>query len=491
MKTIGKYSIVKQVGAGAMGKVYQALDPDMNRQVALKVIKWSDTDDDAGRQNKKARLLKDARNAGSLLHPNIIAVYGFEQEGDTPFIVMEFVNGPTLKGVLGKDGTLDPKSVVRYLRQAADALDYAHRKGIIHRDIKPDNIMISEEGNVKIADFGISKVVTGQTSGHTLTQAGMVLGTPHYMSPEQVQGLTLDGRSDLFSLAVVAYQMLTAHRPFEAEEITAILYKIAFEEPERPELVNPALGSGVGKVLMRALAKRSVNRYSTCTEFAEELERALTADLAGVSFEPSMPTVAARSLVMPEPNALAESQRLLPVLTWQAVAALPRKLGAAVARWAAAAALSLRTSRRSQIVAGAAALLILAAWLSFALAPRRPSPSPAPAASAQPTPSTQFAEASPAESKTVPATAAETAKPEPAVLAPAAAPVPPTAVSRPSSEQQSARIQRPKPHPAKKSPPAPAKSKAAEAEAPPQPPVQEAPAPEVKPSIVIPKPQRK
>ena len=253
MKTIGKYSIVKQVGAGAMGKVYQALDPDMNRQVALKVIKWSDTDDDAGRQNKKARLLKDARNAGSLLHPNIIAVYGFEQEGDTPFIVMEFVNGPTLKGVLlGKDGKLDPKSVTRYLRQAADALDYAHRKGIIHRDIKPDNIMISEEDNVKIADFGISKVVTGQTSGHTLTQAGMVLGTPHYMSPEQVQGLTLDGRSDLFSLAVVAYQMLTAHRPFEAEEITAILYKIAFEEPERPELVNPALGSGVGKVLMRA-----------------------------------------------------------------------------------------------------------------------------------------------------------------------------------------------------------------------------------------------
>jgi serine/threonine-protein kinase len=286
VKKLGKYKILKELGSGAMGKVYQALDTVMNRVVALKVIKWSEEDSSEDRAQKRARLLKDARNAGALLHPNIITIYGFEEEGETPFIVMEFVGGPTLTAVLGRGGSLAPEKAVRYVRQAAEALDYAHRRSLVHRDIKPDNLMIGEEDTLKIADFGISKIISETTTGHTVTRAGVVVGTPHYMSPEQIQGLPVDGRSDQFSLAIVAYQMLTGHKPFEGEEITTVLYKIAFEDPQPPELLNPALGPAVGKVLKKALAKRAEQRYHTCLEFATDLEGAISADQASLVFEP-------------------------------------------------------------------------------------------------------------------------------------------------------------------------------------------------------------
>ncbi len=297
MKNLGKYKILKELGSGAMGKVYQALDTVMNRVVALKVIKWSEEDSPEEREQKRARLLKDARNAGALLHPNIITIYGFEQEGETPFIVMELVAGPTLAAVLGRGGSLAPEKAARYLRQASEALDYAHRRNLVHRDIKPDNLMIGEEDTLKIADFGISKVISETTTGHTVTRAGVVVGTPHYMSPEQIQGLPVDGRSDQFSLAIVAYQMLTGHKPFEGEEITTVLYKIAFEDPQPPELLNPALSPAVGKVLRKALAKRPEQRYGNCVEFAIDLESAISADQASQVFEPLAATFSARNVL--------------------------------------------------------------------------------------------------------------------------------------------------------------------------------------------------
>jgi serine/threonine protein kinase len=286
--TIGKYEVEKLLGAGAMGKVYKARDPLMNRPVALKLIKFSESEDAQAREVQHTRLLRDARNAGALLHPNIVTVYSYEQDGDTPFIVMEYIDGPTLKDVAGDQGRIELQAVLRYMRQAAEALDYAHRRGIVHRDIKPDNIMIGEEDSVKIADFGISKNISGRAAGQTtMTRAGQVVGTPHYMSPEQIQGQPLDGRSDQFSLAVVAYQVLTGQKPFDAREITAILYQIAFENPQPPEVINPALGPSIGKALAKALSKQPGERYNTCLEFVEDLERAAAADLAGLPFAPS------------------------------------------------------------------------------------------------------------------------------------------------------------------------------------------------------------
>jgi hypothetical protein len=438
VKNLGKYKILKELGSGAMGKVYQALDTVMNRVVALKVIKWSEEDSREEREHQRARLLKDARNAGALLHPNIITIYGFEQEEETPFIVMEFVNGPTLSAVLGRGGSLAPERAVRYVRQASEALDYAHRRQLVHRDIKPDNLMIGEEDTLKIADFGISKLVSEVTTGHTVTRAGVVLGTPHYMSPEQIQGLPVDGRSDQFSLAIVAYQMLTGHKPFEGEEITAVLYKIAFEDPQPPELLNPALGPAVGKVLKKALAKRPERRYSNCVEFAIELESAISADQASQVFAPLGGTF----------SALAAARS-----SWAYLRRKALRLG-----W------GVRRRLRPQVVVGGA-LLVLLLLLLWRVLPwgRAPQEKPAAVVPEQAAPPVRFSPVAPAPTQR-PAEAApvEAAPAKPAENTPA------RAVRRPSAV---------KPKPAEEA----AESGAAEEEA----------APEVKPSIARPTRTRK
>lgn len=283
METIGKYQIIREIGRGGMGRVYQAVDPVMKRSVALKVTRWSHVDDVAEREASRKQLLRDARNAGRLTHPNIVTVYGFEEEGDLAFIVMELVEGTTLAPLLRAAKKLDPAQAIDYVRQACAALDYAHEHKIVHRDIKPENIMITKEGVVKIADFGISKSIRGSSLEATRTQAGIVMGTLFYMSPEQVRGSKVDGRSDQFSIGVVAYQMLTGVLPFSADEPTAIIFKISFEEPPSPELLNPGLVPAAGAVIKKALSKKAEDRYNTCAEFAEALAEALgVADSAGM-----------------------------------------------------------------------------------------------------------------------------------------------------------------------------------------------------------------
>jgi len=270
MEQIGRYQIQRELGRGAMGVVFLAKDPAIGRPVVIKTIRLREVADPQERQRLRERLLQEARMAGALSHPHIVTVYDAGEQGDLTYIAMEHVNGPTLEQLLSRETALEPAEVLRILRETASALDYAHQKGIVHRDVKPANIMIHENGAVKITDFGIAKI----QSSPLATQAGLVLGTPSYMSPEQALGRPVDGRSDQFSLAVIAFEMLTGEKPFFAEEIPALLYRIAHEPPPSAHALNPTLGWPVDVVLKRALEKGPAARYSTCAEFVAALESA-------------------------------------------------------------------------------------------------------------------------------------------------------------------------------------------------------------------------
>jgi len=271
MQRIGRYEIVDELGRGAMGVVWRARDPSIGRLVAIKTIRLADFGDPAEGERLRERLRREAHSAGILSHPGIVVVYDVGQEGELAYIAMEFVLGRSLEDLLSGGQPLGQKAILSMLRQTAEALDYAHKKGIVHRDIKPANILISEDGVVKITDFGVAKISTS----HQLTQAGTVLGTPNYMSPEQIQGKPVDGKADEFALAVIAYEVLTGERPFTAEQLTTVLYKIVSEQPAPPHNINATLGWPVSMVLNRALSKDPAERYKTCTEFINALETAL------------------------------------------------------------------------------------------------------------------------------------------------------------------------------------------------------------------------
>jgi serine/threonine-protein kinase len=270
MDSIGRYQIVKELGHGAMGVVYQAVDPTIGRQVAIKTIRLNEVDDPDERAKLRERLFREARSAGILSHPGIVTIYDMEERGDIAFIAMEFVDGPTLDQLLSSKQAMAPERLINILRQTAAALDYAHAKGIIHRDIKPANIMLASDGTVKITDFGIAKVTTSQQ----YTQTGTILGTPNYMSPEQVQGLAVTGRADQFSLAVIAFEMLAGERPFTGEHLTTVVYKIVAEDPPPVQRLNPTLSPQIDAVLRRALLKKPEGRYNLCIEFVNGLDGA-------------------------------------------------------------------------------------------------------------------------------------------------------------------------------------------------------------------------
>ncbi|HLN01988.1 MAG TPA: protein kinase [Bryobacteraceae bacterium] len=270
MESIGRYQITRELGRGAMGVVYLAVDPTIGRNVAIKTIRLGEVTDQEERAKLRERLFREARSAGILSHPGIVTIYDMEEHDDVAFIAMEFVDGPTLDQLLSKREPLAPERLMSILRQTAAALDYAHAKGIVHRDIKPANIMIASDGAVKITDFGIAKVTTSQQ----YTQTGTILGTPNYMSPEQVQGLAVTGRADQFSLAVIAFEMLAGDRPFTGEHLTTVVYKIVAEDPPPVQRLNPTLGPQIDNALRRGLAKKPEARYSSCIEFINGLDSA-------------------------------------------------------------------------------------------------------------------------------------------------------------------------------------------------------------------------
>ena len=272
MEQIGRYQIVGEVGRGAMGIVYRALDPAIGRTIAIKSIRLKDLTDDAERDRLRERLFREAQSAGILSHPGIVTIYDIAEENGMAYIFMEFVNGPPLEKMLLSVQTPDKETLLTIFRQTAAALDYAHKKGIVHRDIKPANIMIHEDGAAKITDFGVAKIV----SQH-MTVAGTMMGTPSYMSPEQIQGGEITGRTDQFSLAVMVYEVLTGEKPFTAEYLPTLLYRIVREEPVPPQRLNTTLTPQIEAALHKALSKNAADRYETCAEFVSALATACNA----------------------------------------------------------------------------------------------------------------------------------------------------------------------------------------------------------------------
>jgi serine/threonine protein kinase/Flp pilus assembly protein TadD len=267
-RKLGRYELLEQVGKGGMGVVYRASDPTIGRTVAIKTILF----DEAERSSElRGRLLRESQAGGQLQHPNIVAVYDVSEQGNTAYVVMEFVAGRTLeKAMAGAPSPLPAGEALRIVEQCAGALDYAHGRGVVHRDIKPANIMLQADGAVKIADFGIARVA--QLSG--LTQSGMIVGSPHFMAPEQWKGEPASGRTDQYALAAVAYSLLTGHRPFESETMASLAAKALYEEPRAASAVNPSLGPAVNTTLGKALSKLPEGRYETCAQFAAALRAA-------------------------------------------------------------------------------------------------------------------------------------------------------------------------------------------------------------------------
>ncbi len=265
----GRYRIVKELGKGTMGVVYQAHDPQIDRNVALKVLR----PDRVTSESFVARFLKEARAIGRLSHNNIVTIYDVGEDQGTIYIAMEYLKGVPFNEVV-RSGHLSVPQCVEIARQVALTLDYAHRQGIIHRDIKPSNIIYTDENQVKLTDFGIARI-EDTSAGHQ-TQAGEILGTPVYMSPEQVMGLTVDGRSDLFSVGVILYEMIVGRRPFSGTNIAAIFRAITHDLPESPSAADPFIPKQLSDLILKCLSKKPEDRFQTGAELAEALASVLT-----------------------------------------------------------------------------------------------------------------------------------------------------------------------------------------------------------------------
>jgi serine/threonine protein kinase len=275
---IGRYQIERELGHGGMGTVFLAEDPVIGRRVALKLIRLDDSAS-AEQQHMLAQgFLKETRLAGVLHHPGVVGVFDAGRQDNLAYIVMEFIDGPTVDAMLRSKPRPELAQLLDICRQAAGILDYAHARGVIHRDVKPTNLLVQHDGAVKICDFGIAKVM--QSTEFTLTQAGMAVGTPEFMSPEQVLGQPLDGRSDQWSLAVVAYEMVAGVRPFRAESYTQVMARIMTLDPEPACQHNPALPHDVDVVFAKVFSKKPPDRYPNCSDFAEALQRAALGSLA-------------------------------------------------------------------------------------------------------------------------------------------------------------------------------------------------------------------
>jgi len=263
-KTVGKYEVSEQIGVGGFGVVYKAWDPYIRRWVALKTCASTDEE---GTQ----RFFREAQLAGSLQHPNITLIYDFGIEDETPYVVQEFLSGTDLDEILDRR-PLGLEAVIAVLLQVCAGLDFAHSRGIIHRDIKPANIRLLEDGTVKIMDFGIAKSLQVESR---LTQTGVALGTAGYLAPEQLAGKPLDARTDLFSLAVMSYEMVTGVRPFAGPNLSNVIYQILNHEPVPPRERNRDCPERLERAIVRALAKDPANRFPGVREFAQEIKEIL------------------------------------------------------------------------------------------------------------------------------------------------------------------------------------------------------------------------
>jgi serine/threonine-protein kinase len=260
---IGKFQVVREIAGGAEGVVHHCSDPDLGRDVAIKVTQARGF---AGREQTEAarqRFVRGAKAAARLRHPNIVIIYDYFQDADAQYIVMELIAGKPLAPGMGAD-------YLPVLRQIASALDYGHAQGVVHRDIKPSNVLVGAGGHVTVTDFGIARI-----AAEKMTRTNALMGTPEYMAPEQVMSSQVDGKADQFSLAVIAFELLTGRLPFEGETAAAALIAVVQAPCPVAHEVNRSLPPAVSEVLSRALAKDPNRRFATCVEFIAALEQAL------------------------------------------------------------------------------------------------------------------------------------------------------------------------------------------------------------------------
>ncbi len=262
---LGRYEVLGELGQGAMGVVYKARDPLIDRVVAIKTINLSLAMDE--KEEYEGRFYQEAKAAGRLNHPNIVTIYDVGKSGDVAYIAMEFLEGRELRDVMNETSLLPVDQVLKIVAQVAQGLAYAHEHDIVHRDVKPSNIMVIRDGNVKITDFGIARMA----SASVRTQTGMVLGSPKYMSPEQVMGKSIDQRSDIFALGVMLYEMLTGQAPFDGENVNAIMYQTLNAVPPQPNTLNSVVPEMVNFIVAKALAKGVEDRYQNARDFAVDL----------------------------------------------------------------------------------------------------------------------------------------------------------------------------------------------------------------------------
>lgn len=433
--------------------MYRALDPGIGRTVAIKTI-LTDAKSTSGAALRE-RFRREARSAGILSHPNIVTIHDFSESGDIMFIAMEFIQGQTLGDKMAESGPLPLDLVLPVVRGAADALDYAHAHNIVHRDVKPANLMLTSSGMVKVTDFGIAKMLDDEIG---LTSTGMVIGTAQYMSPEQIAAKPATGRSDQFSLAVIAYEMLTGQKPFQGNSWASVMHQIMSVDPPPVKQHRQDLGDEVTTVLRKALSKDPEARYASCREFSDDLSHAVT----GVTIQRTMPMPISEAMKQPMPPPRAErlaetvvmaptgsagtpdtGQKLVAPLTTAAVTppAKPRSVlvpiltGVAVVVIVAVAA--WRFTSRSNPVPSEAAPVVAAPPLAPPTTPPISEPSGAPAAvvaSKTPAPaaiarqevanSTPAAPATKPPSARTPVTVAATPPQAPVPVAVAATPVP-------------------------------------------------------------------
>jgi len=267
---LGRYKVLKELGRGAMGLVYLGKDPTIQRFVAIKTMRLDQIDSDDKLQDVKARFFREAESTGRLSHPNIVTIYDAGEEDGLGYIAMELIEGTPLKQWARKPNLMPVNEVLLTVASVADALDYAHQQGVVHRDIKPANIMLTKGRVVKVMDFGIAKMASSSK-----TQTNIVLGTPTYMSPEQIAGKKVDGRSDIFSLGVVLFELLTGQLPFTADNLSAVLFSIAHHPHPAIQTLRPDLPLMVQEIVDRALQKELPHRYRRAEEFARELRACL------------------------------------------------------------------------------------------------------------------------------------------------------------------------------------------------------------------------
>jgi serine/threonine-protein kinase len=423
IEALGKYEIKRTLGRGAMGVVYEGWDPIIARRVAIKTVKLPD-EADPETEDALARFRREAQAAGRLTHPNIVAVFDYGETTDLAYIVMEFVDGPPLKTLLDKNERFALSDAVRVMQDLLAGLQFSHERGVVHRDIKPANVMLTSAGQAKIADFGIARIESS-----SMTQAGTLLGTPAYMSPEQFMGQVVDARTDIYSAGALLYQLLTGERPFDGS-MSAIMHKALNTEPPAPSQLSVTAPPSFDPVVRRAMAKRPEDRFPSAKAFAEAMQTALASQAEPVVSEGETTLVAPPPVARPAPLAAAVAPVVVPASGARSSSSAPTIAAAAVA---------------ALVVAGGGT------WWFLSQPPAPPAPvtpiaptaaittppSPPPASAATPS--------QPPKSPTTPATppghiSAETPKPPTTSPPVAAPPQPPPQTSTQSEHPQVAMV---------------------------------------------------